>query len=408
MPYEAAVLVHRRALWPAVADPRRLFGALPGAVVEAADAHGAAGRLRLRVGQQTVTFRGIARIVEVDEEAWLAAVELEAAFGRNGGGVEGRLEIRLQEDGAGTLAVVDGTVEFEGTAAAPAAQSLEAAGHRLFKKWFAALAESIEAESIEAEAGPETAPEPGPESESEPEAETAAAPETAAEPEAPVAEAVPAQPEAAESEPTESDPAESEPAPAEPTASEATASEPAEPVGSAQPEPAEPAAEPSPTEPSSAEPEEPVRPAAHGSRPPLAVVPDLDSGDGETAGPTADGPPLPQRRAQPKSSAPAAKSRAAESVSGGAPGRPRAADFEAGAAAVDRDAPARLHLVQPTGGEPDGEDDAADDEPDIWSRRKPFLPRWLPYLAGATFVGALAFLIAVLGYLRRLRRARQD
>ncbi|HEY3872343.1 MAG TPA: hypothetical protein VGM10_28530 [Actinocrinis sp.] len=362
-----------------MADPRRLFGALPGAVVEAVDAHGAAGRLRLRVGQQTVTFRGIARIVEVDEAAARAVVELEAAFGRNGGGVDGRLEIRLQEDGAGTLAVIDGTLEFAGTAAPPSAQSLEAAGHRLVKRWFATLAQSgeaaaaepaeeelpatIEQEPSEPDAA-EVEPEPEPELELEPNPE----------PEALSAEAVPAEPEP-ELEPESADP---------------------------QPRQEQASAEAAPTGP---ELDELARPAEFASRPPLAVVPDLDPAQDESAGRTGDQTPLPQRRNQQKPPAPA-KSRAAENVSGGAAGRPRAADFESGSAAVDRDSPARLHLVQPSGGEPDHGDEAAD-EPDIWSRRKPFLPRWLPYLAGATFVGAVAFLVAVLSYLRRLRRARQ-
>jgi carbon monoxide dehydrogenase subunit G len=403
MPYEATVPVPCRLLWSAVADPRRLFGALPGAVVEAADEHGAAGRLRLRVGQQTMTFRGIARIVEVDAEDTRAVVELEAAYGRNGGGVDGRLEILLREDGSETLVAVDGTLEFSGTAAAPSTQSLEAAGHRLLKRWFAELAESGEAAASESESELEPTPELEPES-----AEAEPAPEPDSEPETLQAEAVSTEP---EPEPTP-EPTPELAAPASETA--AAESEPAE-TAAPEPEPkpelvTEPVPEAAEPEPTSAAPEtdEPAQPAAFGSRPPLAVVPDLDLPDGEPAGPADGQAPLPQRKAQPKPSA-SAKSRAAESVSGGSSGRPHAADFETGAAAVDRDAPARLHLVQPTGGEPEGEDDAADDdEPDIWSRRKPFLPRWLPYLAGATFVGAVAFLIAVLGYLRRLRRARQD
>ena len=142
MPYEATVPVHRRLLWPAVTDPERLLGALPNAVIDASGAQGVAGRLRVRTREQTVTFRGIARIVEVVPTALRVSLEVEAVFGRAGGTVDGVIEIALRQSGPGTRVVVTGRLEIAPGAAPLPADSLEAAIGRVVQRWFAALAES--------------------------------------------------------------------------------------------------------------------------------------------------------------------------------------------------------------------------------------------------------------------------
>jgi len=142
MPYEATVPVHRRLLWPAVTDPERLLGALPNAVIDASGSQGVAGRLRVRTREQTVTFRGIARIVEVVPSSLRVSLEVEAVFGRTGGTVEGLIEIVLRQSGAGTRVVVTGQLDIAPGAAPLPADSLETAIGRVVSRWFATLAES--------------------------------------------------------------------------------------------------------------------------------------------------------------------------------------------------------------------------------------------------------------------------
>jgi carbon monoxide dehydrogenase subunit G len=142
MPYEATVPVHRRLLWPAVTDPERLLGALPNAVIDASGSQGVAGRLRVRTREQTVTFRGIARIVEVVPSSLRVALEVEAVFGRAGGTVEGLIEIVLRQSGPGTRVVVTGQLDIAPGAAPLPADSLEAAIGRVVHRWFETLAES--------------------------------------------------------------------------------------------------------------------------------------------------------------------------------------------------------------------------------------------------------------------------
>ena len=143
MPYEATVPVHRRLLWPAVIDPERLLSALPNAVIDASGNQGVAGRLRVRMRDQTVTFRGIARIIEVIPKSLRVTMEVEATFGRAAGAVEGVIEITLRAAGSGTRAVVSGSLRpADGSAPLPPGDAVDAALGRIVRRWFAALAES--------------------------------------------------------------------------------------------------------------------------------------------------------------------------------------------------------------------------------------------------------------------------
>ena len=159
MPYEATVPVHRRLLWPAVKDPERLLSALPNVVIDAAGAQGVAGRLRVRTREQTVSFRGVARIVEVVPTALRVALEVEAVFGRAGGTVEGVVEIALRQSGPGTRVVIGGQLEIAPGAAPLPPDSLDAAIARVVHRWFTALAETSPANRTDRPDDP-TPPEP--------------------------------------------------------------------------------------------------------------------------------------------------------------------------------------------------------------------------------------------------------
>ena len=142
MPYEATVPVHRRLLWPAVTDAERLLGALPNASIDASGTQGVAGRVRTRSREQTVTFRGVARIVNVAPSSLRVSLEVEAVFGRTGGTVEGVVEIALRQSGSGTRVVVGGQLDIAPGAAPLSAEALDSAFQRVVQRWFTALAET--------------------------------------------------------------------------------------------------------------------------------------------------------------------------------------------------------------------------------------------------------------------------
>ena len=155
MPYEATVPVHRRLLWPAVTDAERLIGALPNASIDASGTQGVAGRLRVRTREQTVTFRGVARIVEVVPASLRVSLEVEAVFGRAGGTVEGVVEIALRQSGPGTRVVVGGQLDISPGSAPLSAEALDSAFQRVVQRWFTALAETSPTAKPSAEERPE-------------------------------------------------------------------------------------------------------------------------------------------------------------------------------------------------------------------------------------------------------------
>ena len=132
--------VHRRLLWSAVTDPERLLGAVPHLVVEASTEQGVAARLRLRVGDRSITFRGIARLVELAPEQLRAVLEIEAVHGRSDGAIEGRLELRLLAAGGGTRIVITPELALSGHAPSIPPERLAEAGRRLIPRWFEQLA----------------------------------------------------------------------------------------------------------------------------------------------------------------------------------------------------------------------------------------------------------------------------
>jgi len=134
------VPVHRRLLWSAVTDPERLLGAVPNLVVEASTEQSVAARLRLRVGDRSITFRGVARLAELVPEQLRAVLEIEAVHGRSDGAIDGRLELRLLASGTGTRIVVTHELELSGHAPTIPPEHLIEAAQRLIPRWFQQLA----------------------------------------------------------------------------------------------------------------------------------------------------------------------------------------------------------------------------------------------------------------------------
>ena len=115
---------------------------MPNLVVEASTDQGVAARLRMRVGDRSITFRGIARLVELAPEQLRAVLEIEAVHGRSDGAVEGRIELRLLPAGGGTRVVLEPELVLSGRAPTIPAERLAEAGGRLIPRWFDQLAGS--------------------------------------------------------------------------------------------------------------------------------------------------------------------------------------------------------------------------------------------------------------------------
>ena len=129
----------------ALAERERVARCVPGLQLDASDdasLDALEGRLRVRIGSSTITYRGSVRLTPGHDGL---SVEGGGAEARGSGSVELSLTLaaRLSEDGEGTRLVCAGTVKGQGRLAEFEEKTVQSAGARLLDRFGAALGESI-------------------------------------------------------------------------------------------------------------------------------------------------------------------------------------------------------------------------------------------------------------------------
>ncbi|SBT93696.1 Carbon monoxide dehydrogenase subunit G [Streptomyces sp. DI166] len=158
----------------ALSDPERVARALPGFQRDAGAATPTSGRLKVRVGGHTITYRGALRVAEREDGAY--TVEGEATEARGTGTVKLSLTLTLADtddadaDTDGTRVTVEGTATADGRIAQLPAEQVNSAAARLLSRFAENLgaAEEPKAEDPRAEE-----PREEPEKEAEPQASEA-------------------------------------------------------------------------------------------------------------------------------------------------------------------------------------------------------------------------------------------
>ncbi|WP_340559913.1 hypothetical protein [Streptomyces sp. GSL17-111] len=138
----------------ALAEAERVARCVPGVQLDAvdgqADADGTvSGRLRLRIGGSTITYRG-ALTVSVREDGFRVTGEGDEARGQGSAHAEVTLTPRAvgdgQGDAEGTVLVCAGSVRSKGRLNEAEAKQRAAAGRRLLERFAEALAQSLAAD----------------------------------------------------------------------------------------------------------------------------------------------------------------------------------------------------------------------------------------------------------------------
>ncbi|WP_433891375.1 carbon monoxide dehydrogenase subunit G [Streptomyces sp. CA-111067] len=130
----------------ALAHPAVVAASLPGWQPDAPDAPDTPapeGRLRLRIGGSTITYRGSYRVSDKSGDAGRFTVEATGTEVRGTGKVTATLEITLAEathPEPGTLLTFRGTAQADGRLAGYDAAVVESAVHRLLDRFAAELA----------------------------------------------------------------------------------------------------------------------------------------------------------------------------------------------------------------------------------------------------------------------------
>lgn len=187
MEHEVFVPVPARRLKETLADPARVARAVPG-LQQDAGAEPVTGRLKVRVGSHSVTYRGTVRVTPQDDGSY--AAEGDVTETRGSGSVKLALTLRVEEADGGSRLTFEGTASATGRLTELPAEQVASAATRLLNRFAENLAPAVEPErSAERQASGESEPlvtqefEPKATSDFEttPDADDAPAPETRSE-----------------------------------------------------------------------------------------------------------------------------------------------------------------------------------------------------------------------------------
>lgn len=148
MAYEVVVPIPVRLVWGVFRDPARLAECVPGLGTDEPPRQGGegphlVGRLRLRAGGTTITYRGVASVLEADNLPLAVEISAEGAEARGDAPVKAVLSVRLDDEGASTRLVFGGTFTAQGRTAELPPEQLTAAWRRLADRFAAALTEEL-------------------------------------------------------------------------------------------------------------------------------------------------------------------------------------------------------------------------------------------------------------------------
>jgi len=160
MELEVHVPVSPERLRSALGDPARVARAVPG-LQQDAGTEPVAGRLKVRVGGHSITYRGSVRVSARDDGSY--AVEGDATEARGTGSVKLALTVRVRASDGGSTITFDGTATADGRVSELAPDAVHAATTRLLERFAANLGaepepvddvddpDDVEADDVEAD-----------------------------------------------------------------------------------------------------------------------------------------------------------------------------------------------------------------------------------------------------------------
>ncbi|WP_433329207.1 SRPBCC family protein [Spirillospora sp. CA-294931] len=179
--HDFAVPVPVEEAWPVLLDVERVARCMPGATLDSVDDEEYKGRLRVKVGAMTVTYRGSARIVAADPASRTVTIEAAAKEARGPGTANATVQARLHDDDGTTRVTVHTKLNVTGRPAQFGRGILAEVGARLITRFAKALATELETPTEPAPAVEEPAPPVVPQQRTASEAEsTTGAPPVAA------------------------------------------------------------------------------------------------------------------------------------------------------------------------------------------------------------------------------------
>ncbi|WP_033322136.1 SRPBCC domain-containing protein [Streptomyces yerevanensis] len=137
MEHEVFVPVPVERLRETLADPSRVARAVPGLQQDAGTAP-VSGRLKVRVGSHSITYRGTLRVTGQDDGSY--AVEGDATEARGSGSVKLALTLSLRSAEGGSMLAFGGTVSADGRVVELPSDAVASASTRLLNRFAENLA----------------------------------------------------------------------------------------------------------------------------------------------------------------------------------------------------------------------------------------------------------------------------
>lgn len=147
--HEFTVPVPVNQAWQVLLDIERIAPCMPGAALDAVEAEEFTGRLKVRLGAMTVTYRGTARIASRDEEARTVVIEASGKEARGPGTASATVQARLHEDDGRTRVTVHTKLNVTGRPAQFGRGILAEVGGRLIGRFADNLAAELATEPEE-------------------------------------------------------------------------------------------------------------------------------------------------------------------------------------------------------------------------------------------------------------------
>ncbi|WP_067489271.1 SRPBCC family protein [Actinomadura hibisca] len=143
--HEFTVPVPVDRAWSVLLDVERVASCMPGATLDSVDGEEYAGRMKVKVGAMTITYRGTARIVAADAAARTVTIEAAAKEARGAGTAAATVRALLHDEGDRTRVTVRTTLNVTGRPAQFGRNILAEVGAKLISRFAKALAAELEA-----------------------------------------------------------------------------------------------------------------------------------------------------------------------------------------------------------------------------------------------------------------------
>ncbi|WP_406673573.1 SRPBCC family protein [Nonomuraea sp. N2-4H] len=147
--HEFTVPVPIEQAWAVLLDVERVAPCLPGATLDTFEGDEFTGRMKVKVGPITVTYRGTARFEDVDKDSYSLTIQASGKEARGTGTASATVKARMRARGESTLVTVETSFNVTGRPAQFGRGVMAEVGGKLIERFAANLAELLSEPTVE-------------------------------------------------------------------------------------------------------------------------------------------------------------------------------------------------------------------------------------------------------------------